>query len=103
MNIYLVNAGLMDVYVETIAGQRRYEQENEFEIVAAPTRSKAKQLFLASVGCHSDLEWTSSFSIRKIYECDCNPGIVPYSVQEEMGYWQIIEENNLFVQHSRNL
>jgi hypothetical protein len=94
MNVYLCDAGEMQVFVEVVAEWPRYEWERVFNIVAAPTRAKAKKLFIDENG--SELEWISPMSIRKIGEFDVEVGILDDYSEGSIPYWDAIYEKGLF-------
>jgi hypothetical protein len=63
MNIYLGDAGIMQVCVEYIDIWPRYEEERVFNLIVAKSRGKARALFTN----HHDLEFIDSdVSIRKV-------------------------------------
>jgi hypothetical protein len=94
MNVYLCDAGEMQVFVEVVAEWPRYEWERVFNIVAASTRAKAKKLFIDENG--SELEWISPMSIRKIGEFDVEVGILDDYSEDSIPYWDAIYEKGLF-------
>lgn len=95
MNIYLCTLEHRTA-VEYIDGWARYEDVYELELVVAPTRGKARAIFVE----HVNLEFTDPMSIRKVkhdilphnlkvgvmgheYDVDDNLNLVPWDYWDE--------------------
>ena len=100
--LFVCDAGMIDIAQETIdfgsdevsIPFTRYEEERLFSFVSAPTRGKAKMLFLQQPDANY-LEWTSPLSIRKMLETCLPDGIAPWEVCDIFPLWSIVDERGL--------
>lgn len=75
MNIYHCLTEELDFLEEYIEGYARYERGQILNLVAAPTRGKAKALFVQAN--KRDVEWTTHMNIRKVGSLECEAGVIP--------------------------
>ena len=101
MNIYFCDIGIQDVVADTFdvgigVGLHRYEQEQVFELIAAPTRGKVRRM----MSWKYDLDFTDKMSIRKLMTIDDIPEgfINNVDLEDELDLWGIIEERNLWAE-----
>lgn len=95
MRAYWMDAGDHDVVVEYIAEWPRYERERVCDIVLAPTRGKARSIFINRYrrigGGHVYLEWT--YPIRMIQldkNVDGEPGFLSRKHPDYGRLWEAV-------------
>lgn len=66
-----------------------YAPNNAYELIAAPTRGKAKYMFIKQVNDEGWIEWTSPMSIKfMVKNVDAEAGIVDSNHPALDEYWQ---------------